>query len=521
MLRTLYRSAFIGLGLAFLGGCTVLADATVKSGVGVACGADTDCQGDGATCDATKTCTLPCSDADTCPSGSTCVASHCRSAGAAALGSACKTGADCASSTCDQGVCTSICTATPDCPGGSVCVDKTCQLTLESTFVYDNVVSNAKQGFALAHELGRQEAVKNLPWLEAGVSEGNTNDTVSGAIEGVVGKGSKVVFVTSNRFATEALEKANLHKDVQFFTYSTIKTAANLSSYNVRFHQAWFIAGYVASRFQTDGKIGFLGAIPFPEVVRQLNAFALGALAANKNARVEVVWANDFVPSDIVTRKLVDYLITGGNGVIVNRLGLGNAVTYVQELHSQKKNVYSIGINNPNACDSGMDSCLGAPYFNWGPLYTRVLDSVHNHTFDPTMPINDSIQVDPAESTFHFALNSAISGLDGLKPDIVLRIGDLVGPKGEDKTFSGGFCATDAAQRAPKPKCVDAGVTDPAVAVDDNELANMCWLVKGVVQPTDPEDPASALIDARAPDGSVYWPPKSVDPTSLTKPSCK
>jgi basic membrane lipoprotein Med (substrate-binding protein (PBP1-ABC) superfamily) len=516
MLRTLYRSAFIGLGLAFLGGCTVLADATVKSGVGVACGADTDCQGDGATCDATKTCTLPCSDAAACPSGSTCVASLCRSTGAATLGSTCKTGADCASSLCGAGLCTSACATTPDCPGGSVCVDKACQVTLVADFVYDNQVSNATQGFALAHELGRQAAMTALPWLEADVSENNTNDTVSAAIEKAVNGDAKVVVVTTNRFENEALEKAKLHPEIQFFTYSTTKTTTNLSSYDARFHQAWFIAGYVASRFQIDGKIGFLGAIPFPEVIRQLNAFTLGALAANKAARVEVVWANDFVPSDTVTRKLVDYLITGGNGVIVNRLGLGNAVTYVSELHGQGKEVYSIGINNPNACDSGPTSCLGAPYFNWGPLYTRMLDSVHNHGFDPAKPINDSILVDPVESTFHFALNGKIKGLDGLKPDIVARIGDLVGPNGEDQTFGGGFCATDATQRAPKPKC-----SDPGVNVDDAELASMCWLVKGVVQSTDPEDPASALIDARAPDGSVYWPPKSVDPTSLTKPSCK
>jgi simple sugar transport system substrate-binding protein len=511
----LSRWASLAAGALLFGGCSIVADATVKSGVGVACAADADCQGDGARCDQTKTCTLPCTDADQCPAGASCVASFCRAAGAGALGDACQNASDCASSLCTDGLCVSTCTVTTDCSGGAVCVAGACQLTLHTGFVFDNQVSNATQGFALAHEVGRQAAVATLPWLVADRSESNTNDTVSGSIEGLVQGGAKVVVVTTNRFETETAEKAKSHPDVQFLTFSTTKTAVNNTSYDVRVHQAWFIAGYVAARFEKDGKLGFLGAVPLPEVIRQLNAFTLGALTANKSARVEVVWANDFVPSDAITGKLVDYLIAGGNRVIVNRLGLGTAVTYVGGLAAGGKDVYSIGINNPNACDSEPTSCLGAPYYNWGPLYTRVLDSIHKHTFDPSLVIDDSILVDPAQSTFQFAVNSKIAGLDGLKPDIVSRIGELVGPQGEDQTFAGGFCVTDAAQRPGKPACSPAGTI-----VDDAELASMCWLVKGVVQPTNPEDPASALVDARAPDGTVLWPPNSVDPSSLTRPSC-
>jgi basic membrane lipoprotein Med (substrate-binding protein (PBP1-ABC) superfamily) len=512
MRRMLSLPAGLSLGLMFLGGCSLVADATVKGGVGVACSADTDCQGDGATCDASKTCTLACMDADQCPSGASCVASFCRVAGTGALGAACKGSGDCASSLCTNGLCTSTCSTTPDCPGGSVCVTGSCQTSLATGFVFDNQVSNATQGFALAHELGRQAAVAELPWLQATRSENNTNDTVSGAIEDLVSGGSRVVVVTTNRFETETLEKAKAHPEVQFLTFSTTKTAKNLTSYDVRIHQAWFVAGYVSARFEAGGKIGFLGAVPLPEVVRQLNAFTLGALAANKSARVEVVWANDFVPSDDVTKKLVDYLVAGGNRVIVNRLGLGTAVSYVNELATGGKDLYSIGINNPNACDFGATSCLGSPYYNWGPLYVRTLDAIHRHTFDPTLAIDDSILVDPVQSTFQFAVNSKIAGLDGLKPDLV----DLVGPGGEDLTFGGGFCVTDPAQRPGKPACAKAGEL-----VDDAELGSMCWLVKGVVEPTDPEDPTSKLVAARAPDGSIFWPPKSIVPTSLTKPSCQ
>ena len=352
-----------------LSGCSLLIDSTARAGVGARCEADQDCQGPGATCDEKKTCTLPCADEGDCPSGSTCLASFCRVAGAGALGAACKTSADCASSSCVDGLCVSPCAATPDCPGGSVCVEGACQLTLPSGFVFDNQVSNATQGFAYAHEVGRQAAVAELPWLEAIRSESNTNDTVSASIESLISGGAEVVVVTTNRFKTEAEEKARAHPNVQFLTFSAPSEGDNFVGYDVRIHQAWYVAGYVAARFDSSGKLAFLGAVPIPEVMRQLNAFTLGALAANPAARVEIVWANNFVPPDDIARKLVDYLMLSGSRVIVNRLGTGTSVGYISDLKDGGADIYSIGINNPNACDSGPTSCLGSPYYNWGPLH--------------------------------------------------------------------------------------------------------------------------------------------------------
>ncbi len=498
-------------------GCSVIIDGNVGAGVGSACEASSDCQGENAVCDATKTCTLPCAAAQDCPEGASCVETFCRQGGIAPLGAPCQTGTECESSICTDGLCVTPCSSTSECAGNAVCVDGNCQVKLVSGFVFDNAVSNAKEGFALSHEVGRKYAVAELPWLEAIPSEANTNDIVSASIEGLVGDGAEVVVVTTNRFETEALEKAKAYPDTRFLTFSTTSNGDNFTSYDVRIHQAWYIAGFVAGSFEPNGQVAFLGAVPIPEVIRQLNAFTLGVLKANPKGQVVVAWANDFVPPDDISRKLVDYLIATKSKVIANRLGTGVSVTYIEELHKKQefKDIYSTALNNENACSFGPTSCLGSPYYNWGPLYVRLLDQIHRGTFDPTQLINESIVVDPLKSPFHFALNDAIAGLDGLKPDIVSEIGNLVGDNGEDRTFAGGFCVTDKDQRPGKPECSPKGEI-----VDDAELASMCWLVKGVKQPGDVEDPQSELVDARAPDGTILWPPKSVNPSSLTKPSC-
>lgn len=515
--RTLLRGICLVAALALpLPACSLVIDSSVGMGVGGPCESDADCQGEGAVCDAAKTCTLPCDDSLVCPDGSVCFAGSCRLTGTAELGAACAASSECASALCEDGLCVLECQSTPDCPGGSTCIEGACQLTLVAGFVFDNQVSTATEGFALSHEVGRKAAVAALPWLETVRSEGNTVDTVNASIDGLIDEGAKVLVVTTNRFAAESGEKAAANPDVQFLNFATASSGANLTGYNVRYHQAWYLAGYVAARFDDAGKIGFLGAVPNPQVIRQLNAFTLGALAANSKARVEVVWANSFVPDDAIAKKLVDYLVAGENRVIVNRLGKGTAVSYVNQLATGGADLFSMGLDNENACDLGPSTCLGAPYYNWGPFYTRIFDQIHHHVFDPAASINEPILVDPAASTFHFSLNDAIPGLAGLKPDIVSQISDIVGSGGEDLTFAGGFCVTDPAQRPGAPECQPEGTP-----IEDAELASMCWLVKGVVQPSDPEDPTSALEDASAPDGSVTWPPKWADPSSLTKPTCK
>ncbi len=514
--RCFVPGCVLAIATQVLPGCSVIIDGNVGAGIGAACEASADCQGAEAVCDATKTCTVPCTASEDCPEGATCAEAFCRQKGEGVLGDLCNGPADCESAICLDNLCSQKCSSTPDCPGGAVCIEGGCQLTLKSGFVFDNQVSAATEGFALSHEVGRNFAAEALPWLETIRSESNTSDTVSASIDGLIADGTDVVVVTTTRFATQASEKAQANPDVRFLNFAAASSGDNFTGYDVRYHQAWYLAGYVAGRFEEAGNIGFLGAIPNPQVIRQLNAFTLGVLRANPNARVEVVWANNFVPDNAVAKKLVDYLIEGGNRVIVNRLGKGTAVSYVQELASGGNDVFSMGLDNETACNLGPATCLGAPYYNWGPFYVRLLDSIHRNTFDPSKKIIEPILVDPAQSTFHFALNATIAGLDGLKPDIVSEIGDLVGENGEDRTFAGGFCVTDPAQRPGKPECSPKGEI-----VEDAELASMCFLVKGVVQPTDPEDPKSMLVPARAPDGTVLWPPKYADPTSITKPACK
>ena len=64
------------------------------------------------------------------------------------------------------------------------------------------------------------------------------------------------------------------------------KTAANLNTYNARFYEGRWLAGWLAGKSSKSGVAGYVAGFPVPEVVQGINAFALGMQAANPKAMV-------------------------------------------------------------------------------------------------------------------------------------------------------------------------------------------------------------------------------------------
>jgi len=503
-------------GLLF--SCSLALDTKIGKGVGETCASASECNGSGATCEDGK-CSVSCSASSDCPAPSTCQAGLCKLGAGLSIGARCAAAADCASGQCEAGTCTATCDSDAKCTGGSRCVEQRCQLPLKAAFLFDGVVSNATFGFALTHELGRKYAVDKLKWLTTDRSESNTTDTIGPEIDRVLTEGADVVVVTTSRFGAQAREKAAAHPDKKFLLFNNTEITANTGGYFGRYHQAWFVAGVAAARassLTTSKKIGFIGALAVPEVISQFNAFVLGVRSVEPTLTVEVVWANTFVPTIDVEKKLIDYLVEGGNEIIVNRMGAVNEtfVTYTASKRSATDGpIYSIPLDNEDACKFAPASCIGGPYWNWGPLYTRTLEAIHNGTWQPEF-IFDSIQSDPTNSTIQFSLNTAgIPGLQSIKEPLAKTVASLVATDGSDNTFKGPICPSQADQR-------DGCVAD-GDRVSDAEITSMCWMVDGAVQRTDKENPKSDLVPARVPDGTVVWPPLYVDPTALDKPSCK
>ena len=204
-----------------------------------------------------------------------------------------------------------------------------CALALQSAlaaeplkvgFVYVSPIGQA--GWTYQHDQARQALEKNLGaavrthYVEA-VPEGADAERV---MREMATGGTKLIFATSFGYLEPALRVAADFRDVRFEHAGGYKRAANLNTYNARFYEGRWLAGWLAGKASRSGLAGYVAGFAVPEVVQGINAFALGMRAANPQARVRVLWLNTWFdpPKE---REAALSLINAGADVLVNHSG--------------------------------------------------------------------------------------------------------------------------------------------------------------------------------------------------------
>lgn len=191
---------------------------------------------------------------------------------------------------------------------------------LKVGFVYVTPIGSA--GWTYQHELGRQALQRALgakvhTTVVESVAEGADAERV---MRDLAAQGHQLVFATSFGYLDPALRVAADHPDVRFEHAGGYKRAANLATYNARFYEGRWLAGYLAGRSSKTGVAGFVAGFPVPEVVQGINAFTLGMRAANPRATVRVVWLNTWFdpPKE---REAALSLVNAGADVLTNHSG--------------------------------------------------------------------------------------------------------------------------------------------------------------------------------------------------------
>jgi simple sugar transport system substrate-binding protein len=166
------------------------------------------------------------------------------------------------------------------------------QDTLKVGFIYVGPVGDA--GWTFAHDLGRQKLVEAIPNVETIIIESVPEAEVEPFIDQLVAEGTDIIFATSFGYGDGVLAAAERYPDVIFGWATGIERAPNVMTYIADFYQVYYLNGLVAGALTESNQLGYVAAFPIPEVKRHINAFALGALAVNPAATVEVVWLNSW-----------------------------------------------------------------------------------------------------------------------------------------------------------------------------------------------------------------------------------
>ena len=248
---------------------------------------------------------------------------------------------------------------------------------LKVAFVYVGPVGDA--GWTYAHDAARKEVeakfgdkvktsfVENVPESAADAER---------VFRDLATQGNKVIFGTSFGFMESMLKVANEFPDVKFEHATGFKTADNLGQYDVRTYEGAYLAGVVAGKLSKSGKLGVVGSVPIPEVIRNIDSFTLGARSVNPKATTRVVWVNKwFDPGK--EREAATTLIGQGVDVLMQNTDSAAVVQTAQE-----KGVYALGWDS-DMTKFGEKAHLAASINKWGVYYNKVVEDVLNNQWKP------------------------------------------------------------------------------------------------------------------------------------------
>ncbi|MDO5288225.1 MAG: BMP family ABC transporter substrate-binding protein [Pseudomonadota bacterium] len=245
---------------------------------------------------------------------------------------------------------------------------------LKAAWIYVGPVGSA--GWSYAHDQGRQAVAAafgdrlQTTFIES-VPEGADTERV---LRDLVSQGNTLIFGTSFGFMEAMLKVAADHPEVKFEHATGYKTAANMNVYDARFYQDTYLAGIVAGHMTQTGTLGFVGSFPIPEVLRNINAFTLGAQSVRPDVKVRVTWVNTWYDPPRET-EAAQALMNGGADVLLQNTD-STAVLQAAE----KAGKHAFGWDSDMSAFGGQ-AHLGSAIADWSHYYKKVVQDVLDGTW--------------------------------------------------------------------------------------------------------------------------------------------
>ncbi len=251
---------------------------------------------------------------------------------------------------------------------------------LKAGFVYVGPVGD--YGFSHAHDLGRRFAEEKLPWLETVIVESVSESDSMRIIDRLVQQQHcDVVFTTSFGYMDDTVKAAAKYPDKKFMHCSGFKRSDNLGTYFGDLYQMYYLNGIMAGALTKSNKVGYVAAFPIPELIRHIDAYALGVKAANPKASVDVKWIYAWYGPD-KAKEAAEALIAEGCDALAFTEDTP-AVIEVGQDHTEKgKQIYTFSHYSPMQ-PYGQDSVVSGQLMNWGGMYVKILEDIYNGNWKP------------------------------------------------------------------------------------------------------------------------------------------
>ncbi len=241
-------------------------------------------------------------------------------------------------------------------------------------FVYMSPITDA--GWTRQHEDGRLAMVAALGSRVATrvVENVPENADAERVIRDLARQGCKLIFTTSFGYMDAVMRVAREFPGVVFDQASGYRLARNLGAYNIRFYEGRYLAGLVAGAMTRSHVLGYVAALPIPEVIQGINAFTLAARSVNPKVQVRVVWTqNWFDPPR--ERDAAQAVLRQGADVLTNHSG-SSAVAQAAEAAG----AWMLGYTSDMSRYAPTRQ-LGAVVHRWGDHYVQAAREVLDGTW--------------------------------------------------------------------------------------------------------------------------------------------
>jgi basic membrane protein A len=315
-------------------------------------------------------------------------------------------------------------------------------------------------GWSTAHDLGRKYAEKVLGAKIQTTYKDKvfSNAQVPQIVAGLVRDGYQMIFGTSfGQFELGVNGQLYAKYPKVLFEQATgTQIKPNQSEYFGAGEDTIYLSGMAAGAASKKGLIGYIVPFGIPEVVRHINAFALGAQATHPGAKVRIIWTNAWFspPKETAAAKA---LVAAGTDVLGQ-----NVDSPAAGIYAEKAGVPWVGYD-ANAQKFAPKQWLTAAIYNWGPYYARRIKAAIDGTWKPGF--------------YYGSINDGFTSLAPFGPKVSAKTKAAIAAKlaalksGKFKVFQGPLYDQSGKLKVPAGKRLK-------VLPD---LYSMQWLVKGVI----------------------------------------
>ena len=238
-------------------------------------------------------------------------------------------------------------------------------------------------GYNQAHHEGA-EVVKGMAGVKV-LEEEKVPETldVQKTMESMINlDGATVLFPTSfGYFDPHILAMSKKYPDDLFLhcggLYDPAKHPGNVGSYFGYIDEGQYLNGIAAGYATKSNKLGFVAAKPIPQVLRNINAFTMGARSVNPKATTTVIFTGDWA-DPVKEAEAAKQLIDNGADVLTAHVDSPKVVVQT----AQERGVHVCGYHTNQSALAPKAYLTGAEW-NWGKVYKDYIEKIQSGAIAP------------------------------------------------------------------------------------------------------------------------------------------